>query len=97
MAEEFVGRTEFDSLKEEVKEIKKDMAENQKLLQAIDKKLDVIGEKISNSEKVDNLRIEQVEEKVKKMQSNQEWLWRTVATTVIGIVIKIIFDVSKML
>lgn len=66
MAEEFVGRTEFDSLKEEVKEIKKDMAENQKLLQAIDKKLDVIGEKISNSEKVDNLRIEQVEEKVKK-------------------------------
>lgn len=97
MADEYVTRTEFDSLKEDVKEIKKDRIEDQKLWQAMDKKLDVINEKISNSEKVENLRIEQVENDVKKMQGNQEWLWRAVGTTVIGIVIKIIFDVSKLL
>lgn len=97
MAEEFVTKTEFESLKEDVKEMKKDRIEDQKLLQAMDKKLDVINEKISNSEKVENLRIEQIEETVKKMQGNQEWLWRTIGATVLGIVIKIIFDVSKVL
>lgn len=96
MADEYVTKSEFDSLKEDVKEIKKDRIEDQKLWQAMDKKLDIINEKISNSEKVENLRIEQVEETVKKMQGNQEWLWRTIGATVLGIVIKIIFDVSKL-
>lgn len=97
MADEYVGRIEFNLLKDEVNEIKKDMVENQKILQAIDKKLDVIGEKISHSEEVDNIRLEQIEKRIKKIEDSQDWLWKTVVGTVIGIVIKIIFDISKIL
>lgn len=97
MPEEFVKRVEFDLLKDEVNAIKKDMVENQKLLQEIDKKIDVISEKIISADKMDSLRLDPMEKRIKKMEDSQDWLWKTVAGTIIGIVIKIIFDVSKIL
>ena len=52
MSEDFVSRNEFNSLKQEVQELKEEVGEYRGLLQTIDKKIDVIGEKINNGEKI---------------------------------------------
>lgn len=94
--EEFVERKEFDSLKEEVNAIKKDLAESQKLLTQIDKKLDVINEKIITSDKIDDLKLAPLEKRVSTLEENHKFLKNTIIATVIGIVVKLIFDISKL-
>lgn len=97
MAEEFVSKIEFDLLKDEVAELKKGNIENQKLLQTIDKKIDLIGGNIGNSDKVYELKYNEQQKRIEKLEGSQDWLKKTIAGTIIGIVIKIIFDVSKLL
>ena len=97
MAEEFVGRKEFDSLKEEVNEIKKDLVESQKLLQVIDKKLDVINEKIISSDKIDELKIAPIKERIDKLEDSQTWLRRAVFGSVIVIIFEAITFVIKLM
>lgn len=94
--EEFVGRKEFDSLKGEVNEIKKDLAESQKLLCQIDKKLDVISEKLISNDKVEELKLSPLEKRVSSLEENHKFLKNTIIATVIGIVVKLIFDISKL-
>lgn len=94
--ENYVNRVEFDALKDEVREIKEEMSVNSRLLQTIDKKIDVINEKIITSDKIDDLKYAPIEKRVKKLEDGSEWLKRTLGATIIGIVIKIIFDVSKV-
>ena len=96
MAEEFVGRKEFDNLKEEVNEIKKDLVESQKLLCQIDKKLDVISEKMISSDKIDDLKLTPLEKRISTLEENHKFLKNTIIATVIGIVVKLIFDISKL-
>lgn len=95
MSEEYVGREEFNNLKSEVQELKEEVSEYRKLLQQIDKKIDVIGEKITNGEKMDELKIAPIVSRVSKLEEHQSWLSKTVAGTIIGIVIKLIFDISN--
>lgn len=95
MAEEYVSREEFNTLKKEVQDIKKEMAENQKILQDIDKKIDVIAEKIVSGEKIDELKLQPLVRRVDKLEENHSWLSKTVAGTIIGIIIKLIFDISN--
>lgn len=95
MAEEFVSLHEFNLLKEEVQAIKQEMAENQKLLQVIDKKIDVIFEKISNQDKTDELKMQPLTARVEKLEENQGWLAKTIAATIIALTIKIILEMSK--
>lgn len=95
MAEEYVSREEFNTLKKEVQDIKKEMAENQKILQDIDKKIDVIAEKIVSGEKIDELKLQPLARRVDKLEENHSWLSKTVAGTIIGIIIKLIFDISN--
>lgn len=108
MTEEYVNRKEFDSLKEEVKIIKKEfdekMAESSKLLQTIDKKIDVINEKIINSDEIDELKLDAVEKRVdnveKRMdtsEDSQKWLRRTIYASAITIVVgAIVFTIKQM-
>lgn len=86
MEGEFVGRTEFNQLKEEVNDIKKEMAESQKLLQAIDKKIDIINEKIMTSDKIETLRLKPLEKRVDNLEDSQKWLRRTILGSVIAMV-----------
>ncbi len=102
MDNEFVSREEFDNLKLEVAEIKEEMSKSSEVLQSIDKKTSIIFEKLDNSEKVSNMQIEPLKkdinnntESIKELKSNSQWTWRTIASVIIGIVIKIIFDVYK--
>ena len=97
MAEEYVNRSEFNSLKEEVQELKAEMSENKTLLTTIDKKIDVITERISNGDKIDELKLKPITRRLDELEDNQKWTARTLAGTIIGIVIKILFDVAKLL
>ena len=74
MSEEYVSKTEFNLLKEEVNDIKKDMDESQRLLLAIDKKIDIINEKILTSDKIDKLKYSPLEKRVETLEDNQKWL-----------------------
>lgn len=101
---EFVSREEFENLKSEVAEMKDDLSKSSELLKNIDKRTDIILEKLDNFSTVYNMRIEPLKkdieknsEDIKELKDNSKWLWKTIATTIIGIVIKIIFDMSKVM
>lgn len=100
---EFVSREEFENLKSEVAEIKEELSKSGELLINIDKRTDIILEKLDTFNKVSNMQIEPLRkdiikntEDIKEIKSNNQWLWRTSLGTIIGIVIKIIFDFVKM-
>jgi transcriptional regulator NrdR family protein len=99
---EFVSREEFENLKSEVAEIKDELSKSGELLINIDKRTDVILEKLDNLDKVSNMQIEPLKkditkntEDIKEIKSNNQWLWRTSLGIILGIVIKIIFDMYK--
>ncbi len=97
MTEDYVSREEFENLKEKVIILEKELSESKKLLQNIDKKIDIISEKIITADKIDDLKFAPMEKRIKKLEDDQSWLWKTVAATIIGIAVKLIFDVSKIL
>lgn len=99
---EFVSREEFENLKSEVAEIKDELSKSGELLINIDKRTDVILEKLDNLDKVSNMQIEPLKkditkntEDIKEIKSNNQWLWKTIGATIIGIVVKVIFDMYK--
>lgn len=86
MANEFVSREEFDSLKKEVAEIKEEFDKSTDLLNKIDKKTDIIFEKLDNFSRVSNMQIEPLKkdidkntEDIKELKSNSQWAWRSIA------------------
>lgn len=100
---EFVSREEFENLKSEVAEIKEEMSKSGELLINIDKKTSVIFEKIDNISTISSMQIEPLKkdiikntEDIKEIKSNNQWLWKTIGATIIGMVIKIIFDFVKI-
>lgn len=93
--EDFVKREEFENLKEKVIKMEEDLTESQKLLQSIDKKIDVIAEKITTADKIDELKFNPLESRVEKVETNQDWLWKTVIGSILALAVKIIFDITK--
>ena len=87
MSEEFVGRNEFDQLKEKVDKLEKTMENSENLLREIDKKVDVISEKILNSDQKEELKLQPINTRLTKLEDNQSWLWKTVIGSIIAIVI----------
>lgn len=92
---ECVSREEFENLKKDVEKLEGNLVESEKLLQNIDKKIDVINEKITTADKIENLKYNPLESRIKKLEESGTWLWRTVGATIIGIAMKIIFDINK--
>lgn len=83
MSEEYISRNEFNGLKQEVQELKIEVNEYKGILTQIDKKIDVIGEKIENGEKIDELKIQPIEKRLQKLEDNQGWLWKLCASIII--------------
>lgn len=96
MTEDYVKREEFDNLKKDVEKLEENLDASEKLLIAIDKKIDVINEKICTADRIENLKYSPLESRINKLEESRNWLWRTVGATVIGLVIKLIVDLSKM-
>lgn len=92
MNEEFVGRNEFDQLKEKVDKLEKTMENSENLLREIDKKVDVISEKILNSDQKEELKLQPISTRLTKVEDNQSWLWKTVIGSIIAIVIKFLAE-----
>lgn len=86
MENNYVSREEFNLLKQEVADIKKETEESQKLLRAIDKKIDVIDEKIVSSDKIETLKFAPLEKRVDNLEDSQKWLRRTILGSVIALV-----------
>ena len=59
--EEYVGREEFENLKKEVYEIRSELSKSTELLQKIDKKTDIIFERLETSNKISDLQNEKIE------------------------------------
>lgn len=93
--EEYIKREEFDNLKEKVSRMEDELSESKKILQSIDKKIDVIDGKITSAEKIEELKFKPLESKLSKVENNQDWLWKTVIASILGLAIKIIFDITK--
>lgn len=83
---EYVDRIEFNQLKEEVNDIKKEMTESKTLLHEIDKKIDIITTKVSDGDKIANLKLQPLEKRVDTLEDSQRWLRRTILGSVIGLV-----------
>lgn len=88
MAESYVSKEEFNILVKRVDKIETQNEKNEKLLQEVDKKVDIILEKIVNADKQEQLKLSPIEEKLGEVKDNQKWLWRTCGATLIGLIIK---------
>ena len=97
MPEEFVKKEEFNDLKSEVNRIKEDMVESGKTLHSIETKIDVITERLINSDKMDELKLSPIEKRLSKLEDNITWVWRAFGGALIGILVKVVFDVSTYL
>ena len=92
---ECVSREEFENLKSEVDHIKIEINKSMELLQAIDKKVDVISQRLVSAEKIENLRLDPMQKELAEIKDNNKWLWRTMVGAIITIAAKIIFDLNK--
>lgn len=94
MENDYVSRTEFNAFKQEykqeLKEIQKDREESQKLLQDIDKKVDIITTKVSDGDKIASLKLQPLEKRVDAIEDSQKWLRRTILGSVIAMVFEAI-------
>lgn len=96
MAKEVVSRVEFDALKEKVESLEKITDLQTGLLQEIDKKLDVINEKVSNSAEIEDLKIKPISDRVEKIEDSNKWLWRTIVGAIIVILINGIITIKSV-
>lgn len=94
--EEFVSKKEFENLEKKVNKIEEELNKSSVLLTEIDKKVDRIFVKLEDSNRIDDLTLKPINDRLNKLEGNYSWLWKTVGATIIGIVVKIIFDVSKI-
>lgn len=88
MSESYVGKEEFNILVKRVDKMELQNEKNEELLQEVDKKVDIILEKIVNADKQEQLKLAPMEEKINEVKDNQKWLWRSVGGTAIGLIIK---------
>lgn len=96
MAKEVVSRVEFDALKEKVESLEKITDLQTGLLQEIDKKLDVINEKVSSSAEIEDLKIKPISDRVEKIEDSNKWLWRTIVGAIIVILINGIITIKSV-
>lgn len=91
MSEEFVSRNEFNGLKQEVQELKIEVAEYNGLLHQIERKIDVISEKLGESDEITLLKLKPIEDRILKIENNISWLWKLCGSVIItGIISSII-------
>ena len=86
MPEDCVGRAEFNALKDEVESIRDEMTESSKILQHIDKKIDVISEKLANTDKIDTLKFSPIEKRIDALEESQKWLRKTIIGEIVAVV-----------
>lgn len=97
MEQNLVTREEFEKLERKVDRIESAQAENVKMLQTIDKKVDVITEKIMSANQIEDLKLNPIEKRVTELEDNKKWVWRTIIGALILEGLNILSNMSKML
>lgn len=89
---DMVSRQEFEELKEKVEKLQ----ENSGIILAeIDKKVDGILIKLDSAKAMEDLKLSPIDKRVTGIEENIKWLWRTITTTIVGIVINFIWKLPK--
>lgn len=92
---EVVSRQEFENLKEKVDKLEQELENSVEVLNKIDKKVDGILIKLDSAKAMEDLKINPIDQKVAKIEENIKWVWRTIATTIIGFAINVILKLPK--
>ena len=92
---EVVSRQEFDNLKEKVDKLEQELENSVEVLNKIDKKVDGILIKLDSAKAMEDLKINPIDQRVAKIEENIKWVWRTIATTIIGLAINVILKLPK--
>lgn len=92
--QEFVSKEDFDKLEKKVLKVEETVDKTADILNMIDKKVDGILIKIEDSNKINDLTLKPIHDRLLRVEDNQKWIWRTIGASIIGIAIKIIFDIS---
>lgn len=95
MEKQCVSREEFENLRAEVENVKLEMNKSWDLLQIVDKKIDVISEKLVSAERIHTLSLNPMQKQLDEIKDSNKWLWRSIIGTIITIATKIIFDINK--
>ena len=88
MEKEYVSQMEFKNLSDRVEKLEAQSEKNETLLLEIDKKVDLIFEKIVNAGDKEDLKFKPINEKITNIEDNQKWIWRSIGGTIIGLLIK---------
>jgi len=86
--ENYVGKEEFNNLVERVNRMEEQSRENEKLLREVDKKVDVILEKLTNAGATEDLKLAPITKRVEDLEDGKKWMWRSIGATAIGLVLK---------
>lgn len=78
MAENNVGREEFNILVKRVDKMEVQNEKNEELLREVDKKVDVILEKITNVNISEDLKLAPIIKRVDDLEDGKKWLWRAI-------------------
>ena len=78
MAENYVGKEEFNILVKRVDKMELQSEKNEELLREVDKKVSTILTKIEASNKIEDLKLEPLQKRVNDLEDSKKWLWRAI-------------------
>ena len=93
---QYVNKTEFNKLEKKVEKLEEEFDNSRELIQGIDKKVDIIVEKVGSSKEIEDLKMQPLIDRVTRLeQENQAIKDRSKATwnTVIGNTIGLVFSI----
>lgn len=78
MPENFVGKEEFNILVKRVDKMELQNEKNEELLREVDKKVDVILEKLTNVNNSEDLKLAPIIKRIDDLEDSKKWLWRAI-------------------
>lgn len=96
MEQTYVTKQEFEKLEKKVESIEVAQAQNIKILTEIDGKVSLINEKLTNQNAIEDLKLTPLKKRVEDLEESQKWTWRAFGGAIIGVIVKLVFDVSKL-
>ena len=89
---QYVNKTEFNKLEKKVEKLEEEFDNSRELIQGIDKKVDIIVEKVGSSKEIEDLKMQPLIDRVTRLeQENQaikdknKTIWNTVIGSLIGL------------
>lgn len=89
---QYVNKTEFNKLEKKVEKLEEEFDNSRELIQGIDKKVDIIVEKVGSSKEIEDLklkplidRVERLEKENQAIKDKSKTTWNAVIGGLIGV------------